>query len=156
MFERITAWVARLSAVSRMITEVDNELEELSVERHVAIMEHNDKARVQCDVHLKRADLRLSGLLAVVYEWTGAADFEHLRRLLVDLQVRVDTANEMYESWRKYLAFLELADALEQYPPDAPRDTCVLTAERLERELMVQIDLIERLLPTVPLSSEEA
>lgn len=147
MFERITVWINRLTALSRMISDVDTELEEISVERHLAVMEHNDRAQVQCDVRTKRLDNRLAGMLATVYEWTGAGDFEHLRCLLVDVQVRVESANEMYEAWRKYLAFMELADAMDQYPEDMPREACEGVAHRLEQELQVQIDLIERLLP---------
>jgi hypothetical protein len=144
---RAEAWIARLTALSRMIQEVDSELEEISVERHLAVMERNERARVQCDVRIKRLDLRLSSLLATGYDWTGAADFEYLRTLLVDLQVRVSLAVELFEAWRKYLAFMEMADALGQYPADAPREVCEETAARLESEWRLQMGLLERLLP---------
>lgn len=144
--DELRSWVARINTLSKIIFETQNELDEVSMRRHFAVVEQNVKLQLKLDGEARRLSHKLDTMMNFMRELTQCSNMDELQELMTDVKVRVANAYELHENWRRYLAYVELAESLSEFPKDVSRDDCHLTARGMQTEFELQMALIRKLI----------
>jgi hypothetical protein len=145
--DEMRRWLARVNAAVSLALQAQQELDTLSVERHFAIAEGQKKAEVTASAEMARISRKMELYLAAVYQWTRCASLDEVTMLLTDIQVRLKFSYEALDTWRSYLARMEMVDTTVAWTEDVTRNEAIDKGRQLELDYELHVAVLRRLIP---------
>jgi hypothetical protein len=138
----------RISALLGVLDEQEQQLEELSIRKHLALQTSNTKKFLTYDRQHKQLQQEAAMGVVALLRWTECETVQDARTKFGEVVIRMAVAQEAYESWRRVVALVEIARALPGgFSEDVPEEHAVGRIEVLEREFQTATAHVTSLLP---------
>lgn len=149
----VRSWLVRVTTLSSMVLNAQNELDDLSVKKHYALAEENKKLWLKHETAYKQTMRHYDLLLNDLYRWTGCAAMADVTEQLTDVKVRFAQAYEAYQRWRTVLALVDTVNALGELSTMSDADMADTTQKVAKMRREYEVTVME-VLRWVPLDSE--
>lgn len=106
--ERISSWVKQITSMLETINTVNSNLDQLAGNLHIASAVENDKHQAAIQTEIARFSRDRDKMLAELCQRTNRNDLDGVNTLLLDINIRLEMADNLFREWRGRLAQLEL------------------------------------------------
>lgn len=96
----VRQWVTRMTHLLEIVSEKQDDVERLSIERHYAIAQNRKREATRLLMLIQREDATAALIRASLYTWLKVTSMSAAFEQVTEVRVRLVAAYEMYEAWK--------------------------------------------------------